>query len=67
VRNRLAERILSEADLHRILSLEPNPRNRAMVTFLKPDGCRSITRKRQQNYRASELRAPSPAARTAPR
>src|ERR1035438_6838597 len=29
VRNQLAERILPEADLHRILSLEPNARNRA--------------------------------------
>lgn len=27
VRNRLTERILPEADLHRILSLEPDPRN----------------------------------------
>jgi site-specific recombinase XerD len=40
VRNRLAERILSEADLHRILSLEPNPRNRAMVTLLYASGIR---------------------------
>ena len=34
VRNRLAERILPEADLHRILSLESNPRNRAILTLL---------------------------------
>jgi integrase/recombinase XerD len=34
VRNRLAERILPEADLHRILSLEPNVRNRALLTLL---------------------------------
>ena len=34
VRNRLNERILSEADLHRILTLEPNPRNRAILTLL---------------------------------
>jgi integrase/recombinase XerD len=34
VRNRLAEKILSEADLHRLLSLEPNLRNRAMLTLL---------------------------------
>lgn len=31
VRNRPAERILPEAELHRILSLEPKPRNRAMA------------------------------------
>jgi site-specific recombinase XerD len=40
VRNRLAERILSEADLHRILSLEPNPRNRAILTLLYASGIR---------------------------
>jgi integrase/recombinase XerD len=33
-RNRLNERILSEADVHRILTLEPNPRNRAILTLL---------------------------------
>ncbi len=40
VRNRLAERILPEADLHRILSLEPNPRNRAILTLLYASGAR---------------------------
>ncbi len=40
VRNRLAERILPEADLHRILSLEPNPRNRAILTLLYASGVR---------------------------
>jgi integrase/recombinase XerD len=40
VRNRLNERILSEADLHRILSLESNPRNRAMLTLLYAAGLR---------------------------
>jgi integrase/recombinase XerD len=30
VRNTLAERILSEADLHRMLSLEPDERNRSL-------------------------------------
>jgi integrase/recombinase XerD len=40
VRNRLAERILPEADLHRILSLEPNPRNRAILTLLYASGIR---------------------------
>jgi integrase/recombinase XerD len=38
--NRLAERILSEADLHRILSLEPEPRNRAVLTLLYASGVR---------------------------
>ena len=40
VRNRLAERILSEADLHRILNLEPDPRNRAILTLLYASGVR---------------------------
>ena len=40
VRNRLAERILPEADLHRILSLELNPRNRAILTLLYASGVR---------------------------
>jgi integrase/recombinase XerD len=40
VRNRLAERILPEADLHRILSLETNPRNRAMLALLYASGVR---------------------------
>jgi integrase/recombinase XerD len=40
VRNRLNERILSEADLHRILSLEPKPRNRAILTLLYASGVR---------------------------
>jgi integrase/recombinase XerD len=40
VRNRLAERILSEPELHRILSLEPDPRNRAMLTLLYASGVR---------------------------
>jgi integrase/recombinase XerD len=34
VRNRLNERILTEADLHRIISLETDPRNRAVLTLL---------------------------------
>jgi integrase/recombinase XerD len=40
VRNRLNERILSEADMHRILTLEPNPRNRAILTLLYASGIR---------------------------
>jgi len=40
VRNRLAERILPEADLHRILSLESNSRNRAILTLLYASGVR---------------------------
>lgn len=40
VRNRLAERILPEADLHRILSLEPGSRNRALLTLLYASGAR---------------------------
>jgi integrase/recombinase XerD len=40
VRNQLAERILPEADLHRILGLEPNARNRALLTLLYASGVR---------------------------
>jgi integrase/recombinase XerD len=40
VRSRLAERILSEAELHRILSLEEDARNRAMLTLLYGSGVR---------------------------
>lgn len=40
VRNQLNERILSEADLHRILTLESNPRNRAILTLLYAAGIR---------------------------
>jgi site-specific recombinase XerD len=40
VRNRLAERILPEADLHRVLSLEANARNRAVLTLLYASGIR---------------------------
>jgi integrase/recombinase XerD len=40
IRNRLAERILPEADLQRILSLEVDPRNRAILTLLYAAGIR---------------------------
>ncbi len=40
VRDRLNERILTEAELHRILALEPDPRNRAMLTLLYASGAR---------------------------
>ncbi len=34
VRNRLAQRILAEAEVHRMLSLEPSERNRTLLTLL---------------------------------
>jgi integrase/recombinase XerD len=40
LRNRLAERILPEPDLHRILSLEPRPRDRAILLLLYASGIR---------------------------
>jgi integrase/recombinase XerD len=40
VRDRLAERILPEADIHRILNLEPNQRNRALLLVLYASGVR---------------------------
>ena len=40
VRQTLAERILSEAALHRLLTLEPNERNRTLLTLLYGAGVR---------------------------
>ncbi len=40
VRNSLAERILPEADLHRMLSLEPDERNRILLLLLYASGVR---------------------------
>jgi site-specific recombinase XerD len=40
IRSRLAERILCESDVHRLLSLEPKERNRAIVTLLYASGVR---------------------------
>jgi integrase/recombinase XerD len=40
VHNRLAERILSESDLQRIVNLELSPRNRAILTLLYASGVR---------------------------
>ena len=34
LKDRLAERILSEDDVHRMLALETNPRNRALLQLL---------------------------------
>jgi integrase/recombinase XerD len=40
VRNRLAERILGEAEVQRMLALEPNRRNRGVLTLLYASGVR---------------------------
>jgi integrase/recombinase XerD len=40
VRNRLTERILPEAEIHHILSLEPKERNRVLLTLLYASGVR---------------------------
>jgi integrase/recombinase XerD len=40
IRSRLAERILSEADVQRMLGLEPNERNRAILMLLYASGVR---------------------------
>ena len=40
VRGRLAERILPEPAVHRMLELEPSPRNRALLTLLYATGVR---------------------------
>ena len=40
LRNPLAERILPEVEVHRMLSLEPNQRNRALLTLLYASGVR---------------------------
>ena len=39
-RDALAQRILSEAEVHRLLALEPNPRNRVLLRFLYASGVR---------------------------
>ena len=41
IRDNLAQRILSEVDVHRMLSLEPDERNRALLTLLYASGCRA--------------------------
>lgn len=41
VRNRLAERILPEADVLRLITLEPVPRNRALLSLLYSSGIRT--------------------------
>lgn len=40
VKNRLAERILSEPDIQRVIALEPNSRNRVLLTLLYASGGR---------------------------
>jgi len=40
VKRTLAERILAEGDVHRLLALEPQPRNRALLTLLYVAGLR---------------------------
>jgi len=40
VRDQLAQRILPEADVHRLLSLEEDPRYRALLTVLYASGIR---------------------------
>src|SRR3954447_16088580 len=40
VKNTLDERILDEAAVHRMLALEPSPRNRALLTLLYGGGLR---------------------------
>jgi len=39
-RDTLAQRILSEAEVHRLLALEPDPRNRVLLRFLYASGVR---------------------------
>jgi integrase/recombinase XerD len=41
VKNRLAERIMSEADVHRLLALETHPRNRVLLRLLYAAGVRA--------------------------
>jgi site-specific recombinase XerD len=54
LRSRLSERILPEADIHRILSLETNPRNRAVLLFLYASGARvtEVSRLCWRDFRA---------------
>lgn len=40
IKNTLAERILSESDVHRLLALEPHPRNRVLLRLMYAAGLR---------------------------
>ena len=40
IKNTLAERILSESDVHRLLALEPHPRNRVLLRVMYAAGLR---------------------------
>lgn len=40
IKNTLAERILSESDVHRLLAMEPHPRNRVLLRLLYAAGIR---------------------------
>ena len=40
IKNTLAERILSEAEVHRLMALEPNPRNQVLLRLLYAGGLR---------------------------
>jgi site-specific recombinase XerD len=40
IKNTLAERILSESDVHRLLALEPYPRNRVLLRLVYAAGLR---------------------------
>jgi integrase/recombinase XerD len=40
IKNTLAERILSESDVHRLLTLEPHPRNRILLRLMYAAGLR---------------------------
>jgi integrase/recombinase XerD len=40
IRNRLSERMLDESEVHRMIALEPNPRNSTLLTLLYAAGLR---------------------------
>jgi len=44
VKNGLAERILSEADVQKMIALEPNPRNRVLLTLLYAHASHALDR-----------------------
>jgi len=60
LRSALAERILSEADVHRLLALEPDARNRALLRLPSAGGLRGAARAAPRSALALSLNRQRP-------